>query len=242
MAARIRGGGARRRSYAWARHLEASEVDYQELSRGARAGFEHALLLAEDSKRRSLDPRRDKKLPPLTVEEIAADEELPVAMIKRRIEQARRQLFGELSDQAIYKRCQRVRARPGRRVCAQEGCDQPIPQACAGNRRYCLEHASGRERVRRHRQAHEPASQSRRMAVMMREWTERGNKPHRQQGPGLCYCGCGTPLGRRRPTARYLNGAHRQRAYRRRKSWRPFTNIKPKPRQNNSRRHLGSPD
>jgi hypothetical protein len=144
-------GGDRRRSYAWARHLEASEVAYDRLSPTAREGWEYALELAEDAKRRSLDPHRAKELPPVTIEQLAADEQLPVATISTRIAQARRQLFGSLTDAAIHKRCQRIRTRTTHRVCAEDGCNQPLPPAAAGNRHYCHHHGSNRERARRHR-------------------------------------------------------------------------------------------
>lgn len=138
-------------SYAWARHLEASEVAYEQLTPSAREGFEYALELATDAKQRSLEPRRHEDLAPLTIDEIAADQQLPLATVKARIEQARRQLFGTLTDAAIHKRCQRLRGRPPQRVCAQPDCTEALPPAAAGNRHHCRHHGSNPERARRHR-------------------------------------------------------------------------------------------
>jgi hypothetical protein len=144
-------------SYFWARHLEVTPVALEDLSPAAREGFEYALELAEDAYQRSRDPRRGFQLEPLTLERLAIEYDLPAAVIARRITLARRQLFGNLSDAAIYRRLQRQRGRK-QRACAQAGCTTTIPITRSAHAQYCQEHASGKERTRRHRQGHRTAS------------------------------------------------------------------------------------
>jgi hypothetical protein len=141
------------RSYAWARHTDASEVPLSRLSSAAREGWRYALALANDHKRCSGEPPWRRHIPPLTIEEIADDEQVSAATVRSRIARARRSLFGELSDGAIQKRVRRQRART-QRPCAHPRCEEQLPPAAAGNRHYCRHHASGNERVRRHRQKH----------------------------------------------------------------------------------------
>jgi hypothetical protein len=149
---------AKRHSYAWARHLDASRVASTELSAAAAEGLAYALELAEDAYERSRDPRRWLQLEPLTLAQLAREHGVPGATIGRRIQLARRQLFGALSDAAIYKRLQRQRARAPR-SCAQPGCTATIPVAAPGQTRYCRLHAAGKERVRRHRRFRRAAAQ-----------------------------------------------------------------------------------
>jgi len=137
-------------SYAWARHLEATDADLDQLTEKALYGYEAALALAEDAYERSRDIRGTRGLEPLTIEELADDYELAPAQLARSIALARRQLFGDLSDAAIYKRLQRQRHRRPRR-CAHLGCRQTIPVTAPANKKYCHHHAAGAERVRRHR-------------------------------------------------------------------------------------------
>src|SRR5947209_4344671 len=104
-------------SYAWARHLEATGVTLSSLSPAAANGLAYALELADDAHQRSRDPHRWTQFAPLTIDQLAAEEGLATAAIGRRIALARRQLFGSLSDAAIYKRLQRQRRR-SERPCA----------------------------------------------------------------------------------------------------------------------------
>lgn len=138
------------RSYNWALHLDATDVQAGDLSEAAREGYEYACELAEDALERSRDPRRQEKLVPLTVQQLADEDGREAAEVARLIALARRRLFGDLSDAAIYKRVQRQRGRKPRR-CAHLGCATMIPITAPANKKYCDQHATGAERVRRHR-------------------------------------------------------------------------------------------
>ena len=139
------------RSYNWALHPEATPVQLDDLSKAAWEGYEYAHALAEDALERSRDPRRHEQQPPLTVEQLANEHDLQPAQLARLIALARRQLFGNLTDAAIYKRLQRQQGRKPRR-CAQAGCTTSIPVTAPANKQYCDQHATGAERVRRHRE------------------------------------------------------------------------------------------
>jgi hypothetical protein len=140
------------RSYAWARHTEATEVPLSQLSPSARAGWRYALTLANDHQRCSQEPPWRRQFPPLTIDEVAADEQVSPATVRSRVTRARRELFGDLGDAAIQKRVQRLRRRE-QRACSHPACEEQLPPAAAGNRRYCHHHGSGSERVKRHRAA-----------------------------------------------------------------------------------------
>jgi hypothetical protein len=141
----------RSRSYNWALHLEATDVQLDELSEAALEGYGYACALAEDAFDRSRDPRRHEQLEPLSVARLATEIDLEPAQLARLVALARRRLFGDLSDAAIYKRLQRQRGRKPRR-CAQRDCAIRIPVTAPANKQYCDLHATGAERVRRHRQ------------------------------------------------------------------------------------------
>jgi hypothetical protein len=136
------------RSFAWARHIDASEVPLSELSDAEQEGYEWALELADDHKRCSEEPPWRRQLPPLAIEDIADRVGRSPAGVRGQISRARSALFGTLSDAAIEKRAQRLRGRK-RRPCAHHGCPEELPAAAAGNRRYCRHHGSGAERVNR---------------------------------------------------------------------------------------------
>ena len=142
---------ARSRSYNWALHLEATDVQLDDLSDAAFEGYEYACALADDALERSQKPRRHEQLEPLTVKQLAHRNDLEPAQVARLVALARRRLFGDLSDAAIYKRLQRQRGRKPRR-CAQAGCTIKIPVTAPANKQYCDQHATGAERVRRHRE------------------------------------------------------------------------------------------
>jgi hypothetical protein len=141
---------SRRRSYAWALQLNATEIPESRLTPAAVAGLIYATWLAENAHERSQDPRPNLRPEPLTVEQLAREYEVPTTTIQRQIKLARRQLFGSLSDAAIAKRAQRQKGRP-KRTCQHPGCTQQIVTPEHGNRRYCPTHRSGKARVSRHR-------------------------------------------------------------------------------------------
>ena len=143
--------GKSRRRYGWSLALKRSDPQVPRLSAQARRGFAYAQTLA-----RAADARREAMLAgqrllpePLSVAQLAADEETSPAAINRAIKAARVELFGrDLSDSAIYYR---LRTRQDRepRFCAEPGCSQQVPTST--HRRYCVRHGSGAARVRRHR-------------------------------------------------------------------------------------------
>ena len=142
-------------SYAWALHTGASPIPLSQLSEEAYRGFEYAEQLANDARIRSEGNLRNHTgLAPLTIAELAADDGITAATARRRITAARRQLFGDLSDSAIYKRLSRERQRRTRRrrPCDHPNCDQLLAGNVHANRRYCSKHSAPAERVRRHRQ------------------------------------------------------------------------------------------
>jgi hypothetical protein len=143
---------SKRVSYSWALHLDASQTDPARLSGEAEEGLEYAAQLANDAKERSQDPTIQQKHGPLTIEQLADEAGLPVAVLQAQIRLARRKLFGALTDAAIAKRAQRKKDAKAR-TCAESGCRREIPPAAHGNRRYCPSHATGKARAQRHRAA-----------------------------------------------------------------------------------------
>jgi len=145
-----------RSSYAWSLHFEIANVATTQLSDDALAGVAYAEQLAQDAPIRSRMnlPRYTPEFAPITIAELAGQHGVSASTIRRRIARARRELFGEISDAAIYKRLQRAQKRPRRprRTCAEPGCDAALATGAHGNRRYCDRHGSPAERTRRHRQ------------------------------------------------------------------------------------------
>src|SRR6266516_3643188 len=120
-------------SYAWALHTEASPIPLSQLSDEAYRGLGYAERLARDARNRSdRNLGNDTGLAPLTIAELAAEDDLTAATVRRRITAARRQLFGDLCD--------------------HPDCDQLLAGSVHANRRYCSKHSAPAERVRRHRQ------------------------------------------------------------------------------------------
>src|SRR5438876_10563158 len=109
-------------SYAWALLAEASAVPESQLSWEARDGLEYARELAEDARTRARqNVLREQTFPPLTIAELAERQGVSVAEVRQQIRQARRELFGTISDGAIYKRLQRAAQRPRQpRHCEQQ--------------------------------------------------------------------------------------------------------------------------
>jgi len=147
-----------RRRYGWSLALKRSDPRVQRLSPTARRGLAYAQALAGAARaRREALLAGEQLLPePLSVAQLAADEETSAVAINRAIKAARVELFGrDLSDSAIYYRLRTRRDAKGS-FCAEPGCNQQLP---TGRRRYCARHGSGAARVRRHRRnARHPAA------------------------------------------------------------------------------------
>ena len=146
------------RRYGWSLALKRSNPQVQRLSPQAQQGLVYAQTLTRAARaRREAMLAGQRLLPePLSVAQLAADEETSAAAINRAIKAARVALFGrDLSDSAIYYRLRTRRDAKGS-FCAESGCNQQLP---TGRRRYCARHGSGAARVRRHRRnaRHSPA-------------------------------------------------------------------------------------
>jgi hypothetical protein len=119
----------------------------------AYRGLEYARELARAAKARSrqnIVP--DPAFKPLTIATLARRDELSPSTPRRWIDKARRALFGDLTDGAIYKRVQRHRRPQGRfRHCNEDGCGNLLATDAHGNQNYCNQHRAPAARVRRHR-------------------------------------------------------------------------------------------
>ena len=148
-------------SYAWALHTDASRRPLYQLSENAAEGLEYARELAQAARRRSEQALRHELLePPLTVAQLAQDYDCTTRLISSRIARARRELFDQISDAAIYKRLQRHpkgRTKPVR-PCNQQGCQSQLPTQAPGQRRYCDQHRTVAARVARHRDNEQTAA------------------------------------------------------------------------------------
>jgi hypothetical protein len=140
----------RQQSYAWALHAEAASVPLSTLSPRACRGLEFARALARDAQMRKACSRGWKEHRPLTTRRLAAREDVSEPSMRRYMALARRELFGELGDSAIYKRRQ-VKLDREERFCEEAGCDERIPAGAHGNIHYCPKHATGAFRARRSR-------------------------------------------------------------------------------------------
>jgi hypothetical protein len=88
---------------------------------------------------------------PLTVNELAAQDELSPIEINKLIKQARIELFGkDLSRSAIYYRLKHQQQRRNR-TCAEPDCENPIRSQEPISRLYCDTHNTPSARTRRHR-------------------------------------------------------------------------------------------
>src|SRR5215207_4321700 len=140
-----------RRRYGWSRALKAGDPQLKGLSPRAQLGLAYARTLAGAARaRREAMLAGQRLLPePLSVAQLAADEETSAAAINRAIKEARVALFGrDLSDSAIYYRL-RTRQDARASCCAEPGCKQRLPTST--RRRYCARHGTGAARVRRNR-------------------------------------------------------------------------------------------
>lgn len=144
-----------RPSYAWALHPQASNRTVEGLSETARQGLADARELAAAARARSHQNLRNaRKAKALTLTGLATRHGRSPATVRRWIMEARRELFGDLSEAAIYKRLQRQRhlhPKPLKR-CQQPGCNGHLAANVHGHQKYCRRHASPAERTRRHRQ------------------------------------------------------------------------------------------
>jgi hypothetical protein len=147
----------RKLSSVFVRHLDVADCSVSDLSEQAWLGLGHAQQLAADARMRSSMNLRqyEPSWPPVTVEEMADQEGVHVVTIRRRIAAARRELFGEISDDAIFKRTRRQEQRTlrPRRKCGQKGCTADLPAGAPKKRNYCDAHRSSAARTRRYRQS-----------------------------------------------------------------------------------------
>jgi hypothetical protein len=141
------------RSYAWAHHLEASPVPLVSLSPDAQEGLAYATVLADEATVRSRQSFVNDGIIALTIEEVADHFGVTVEVLRRRVNKARRELFGPIGDGAIIKRVQRHHARKKRssRRCQEPSCGDRLDALTHASRRYCDEHGTAASRTRRHR-------------------------------------------------------------------------------------------
>jgi hypothetical protein len=116
--------------------------------------------MAKAARERRLSALEGSASWPLTIEELARQEDRPLIQIRSEINQARIELFGaKLSDSAIDYRLRKAGER-GVRTCAELDCGRAIPALANGRRRFCDFHGSPAARVRRHRLARAAAANS----------------------------------------------------------------------------------
>jgi hypothetical protein len=129
-----------RRSYAWARQFKATDPEISRLTLKAREGIEYARELADDARERSLLALRREPLPkPLSVAQMAREDRTSPTAIHDAIKQAKRELFGERSERAIYYALRRRERLPGlaTRRCSGPACKQLLPLRATVRCRYC---------------------------------------------------------------------------------------------------------
>lgn len=136
---------AKRRSYFWARPGGRS-LDRKSypavagLSTEARQGLRYADALAESARRRrGMNLSGQPLEADLTLADLERSSPVSASTIRRRMAQARDELFGSLSDRGIYDRLKRERERGGRplrRVCAARDCEIPLPETATARRKF----------------------------------------------------------------------------------------------------------
>jgi phosphoribosylformylglycinamidine (FGAM) synthase-like enzyme len=111
-------------------------------------------MLADEAKVRALQSFVRDGIIAFTDEEVADHFGVTIDVMRRRVNKARRELFGTISDAAIIKRAQRQHARKNRtgRNCQEPGCGRRLHPLTHASRRYCDEHRLPAARTRRHRQ------------------------------------------------------------------------------------------
>jgi hypothetical protein len=148
----------RLRSYAWAYHTDVADTERPKLSEAAYEGLRYAMALADAAAARANDALYRMAGERLTIEELAQLDGRSASTIRRNIALARKELFGEISDSAIYKRRARKRKQVALRVCVESDCNEPLPRGCVPQRRYCYQHGTEKARVCRHRRIHSARS------------------------------------------------------------------------------------
>jgi hypothetical protein len=145
---------ARRRptSYAWARHARTLGLTGR-LTEAGSDGLEYADQLADAAAFRAERALAREVVPPLTIQELAAQFGLSASSVRGRIALAREQMFGDLTDAGIRARVRARRSRLGQqaRPCAEPDCTRHLARTAPAHRRYCTEHSTTAARVRRHR-------------------------------------------------------------------------------------------
>jgi hypothetical protein len=142
------------RSYAWALRFPPSDPRVLRLSSRAQDGLDYARRLARNAVERRKGAPVGMLPDPLTVEQIAKEEELSPVQIHTWIKQARIELFGkDLSESGIAHRRRReqVLAKREPRTCYEESCDLLLPRHVTARRRFCDLHVASAARVRRYR-------------------------------------------------------------------------------------------
>lgn len=131
------------RQFAWGRYQWATKIaksDAFGLSWDGQEGLEMAKDLAGYSE-------------PRTLGEVADEYGYSATTVRRRIEQARLELFGPIGDRAIYYRLKReseVRERP-MRECGAPDCSNALPAGARSSRRFCDSSLCESNRRRRRR-------------------------------------------------------------------------------------------
>lgn len=124
----------KRESFAWAYKEEARLSDPE-----ARAGLRYACRLAEAAREYRKAALKGEPPPfPLTPADLAFEEDLAEETVRERIALARFELYGNLSDGAIYARKARakvLREQP-ERVCKAPDCEEPLPRRATRRREY----------------------------------------------------------------------------------------------------------
>jgi hypothetical protein len=141
----------KRSTHAWALLADADAV--QRLSELAAEGLEYARLIADADRLRCEAPiRAEQLLPPMTIGEVAEMSGASSSAMRRRIDLARRELFGTLTMSGIYDRQRRARKRQalGDRVCAAADGSNVLPPSATVRREFCHSRCRRREHYRRH--------------------------------------------------------------------------------------------
>jgi hypothetical protein len=149
----IRNVARKRTSYSWAYGVE------EWLSSSAsRDGLRYARRLAETAREHSKAALAREPRPfPITPADLAFEEDVSESTVRRKIALARCELYGGLSDSAIYYRKARAKELAGRpvRTCKAPDCEESLPRRASARREYC----HSRCRRRHYYQRHHPSAQ-----------------------------------------------------------------------------------
>ena len=156
---------AQKRSYFWA-YERVTPLG----SHAADEGLRYARRLAEIARLHSRAALAGEAPPfPLTPADIAFEEDISESTVRRRIALARRALFGDLSDSAIYYHWARNKtiARRPVRVCAAPDCDRQLPRKATLRRLYCHPRCKRRHDYQRKHPGSKPAPHLRKRELTM---------------------------------------------------------------------------